>query len=129
MVIAIIGILASVVLALFSQPRANSRDARREADIKEIRNGLDLYANTTGFYPQCTTLAPINGNDCLSTKLREEQAMSAVPRDPQNIGNCNGDNQSFVYCYQSDQSGTTYELHYHLETNSIRSAGWQVISP
>lgn len=128
-VVAIIGMIASVVLVSFSEPRANSRDARREADMKEIRNGLNLYINDFGTYPLCS-LEAINGTaDCLSVALRDAGAMSAVPKDPKNIGDCDASAQSFVYCYESNDTGTSYALHYHLETNMTSSQGWHIINP
>ncbi|MBU1159826.1 type II secretion system GspH family protein [Patescibacteria group bacterium] len=42
-VIAIIGILASVVLASLNTARKKSRDARRIADLKQIQLALELY--------------------------------------------------------------------------------------
>lgn len=51
-VIAIIGMLSSVVLASLNSARMKSRDARRIADLAQIRNALELYFDTNGYYPQ-----------------------------------------------------------------------------
>lgn len=50
-VIAIIGVLASVVLASVNTARAKSRDARRRADLSQLRLALELYYNDNGAYP------------------------------------------------------------------------------
>ena len=50
-VIAIIGILSSVVLASLNNARRKSRDARRVADIGQLRLALELYFDTNRDYP------------------------------------------------------------------------------
>lgn len=50
-VIAIIGILASIILASVQSVRAKSRDLRRLADIKQITSALELYYSDKGVYP------------------------------------------------------------------------------
>lgn len=49
--IAIIGILASIVLASLNSARIKSRDARRISDIKQIQLALELYYNDYLEYP------------------------------------------------------------------------------
>jgi type II secretory pathway pseudopilin PulG len=51
-VIAIIGILASIVLVSLTSARAKSRDSKRLADIRNLSLALELYANDhNGLYP------------------------------------------------------------------------------
>lgn len=50
-VIAIIGILSSVVLASLSTARSKSRDARRIADISQIRTAMEIYYDAMSTYP------------------------------------------------------------------------------
>lgn len=50
-VIAIIGILSSVVLASLSAARSKSRDARRVADLDQIRSALEIYYDASTTYP------------------------------------------------------------------------------
>ncbi len=134
-VVAIIALIAAGLFVLFSGPRANSRDARREADMKQIQNALNLYTNRTGTYPICTTIGEINGSgDCLSAALINAQEMPAVPRDPIFSGSCAGlpgapSPQAFMYCYASNDTGTTYVLYYNLDTNTIRPPGWHSLNP
>ncbi len=54
-VIAIIGILSSVVLASLATSRAKARDAKRVADIDEVRKALELYYDSNGAYPPTNT--------------------------------------------------------------------------
>lgn len=61
-VIAIIGILSSVVLASLNSAREKSRDARRMADLQQIKLAAELYFDANSSYPTTadweTQLAP-----------------------------------------------------------------------
>lgn len=58
-VIAIIGILSSVVLASLNSARQKSRDARRVADVGQLRLALELYFDSIRDYPATLpSLAP-----------------------------------------------------------------------
>ncbi len=57
-VIAIIGILASIVMVSLSLARAKARDARRFSDMDNLQRALDLYYYQYGQYPGNTD------NDC-----------------------------------------------------------------
>ena len=50
-VIAIIGLIASLSVAAVNNAKQKSRDARRLSDIKQIQSGLDMYLRDKGFYP------------------------------------------------------------------------------
>lgn len=50
-VIAIIGILASFIIANMSESRAQARDAERLNDLKQIQVALELYYNRNKEYP------------------------------------------------------------------------------
>lgn len=50
-VVAIIGLLASVVLVGLGSFRARGRDARRIADLRETQNALELYYTKYQRYP------------------------------------------------------------------------------
>ncbi len=137
-VVAIIGILASVVVAMFSQPKADSRDARRESDMKQIQNALALYISTNGTYPDCQSPTVIDGSsDCLSAKLLDARAMPQVPMDPQGRGACPAIPpvaDGFGYCYISNPTGSDYAIYYHREDASGGAglsvgSGWYRINP
>jgi prepilin-type N-terminal cleavage/methylation domain-containing protein len=50
-VVAIIGLLASVVLIGLGTFRSTGRDARRVADLRQVQSALELYFAPCGFYP------------------------------------------------------------------------------
>ena len=84
-VVAIIAILTAITMAVLSDARAKSRDARRFEDIKQIQNALELYsADRSGLYPSGTSLAPlVTGN-----------YIQVLPTDPRGTG-------SYAYSYQA----------------------------
>lgn len=86
-VIVIIGILAGFSLTAFSSSRKTARDARRKADLEQIRAALEIYRADNGQYP------PLNGGTwCTqisnSTYPQVKNALegggyiSSVPQDP-----------------------------------------------
>src|SRR3954470_16727724 len=88
-VIAIIGLLASIVLASLNSARKKSRDARRIADLKQLQNALELYANDfSGNYPSnAVTVAAGGGavDDATANGLLAKLAptyIAAIPNDP-----------------------------------------------
>src|SRR3989344_6899357 len=54
-VIAIIGLLSSVVLASLNGARERARDARRLADMQQLRVALELYYSANNRYPNYST--------------------------------------------------------------------------
>jgi general secretion pathway protein G len=130
-VIAVIAMLISVVLTFWSDSKKKVRDSRREEDIKEIQNALNLYASNNHIYPVCSQIVINGSTDCLSQPLIAGEFMSGVPTDPLggSSGTC-GAEGNYVYCYTSDD-GFSYILEYALETDNVsgKSAGWQSASP
>lgn len=54
-VIIIIGILAALGAASYSNAQAKSRDSKRKADLQAIRQALELYFQTNDVYPPTVT--------------------------------------------------------------------------
>ena len=50
-VIAIIGILATLLLLQLGVARSTAKDAKRIADINQVRTALELYFDDNGQYP------------------------------------------------------------------------------
>ena len=74
-VIAIIGILASILLANARLVRQRSRDARRIVDIGEIQKALAVYFDANGSFPV--------GDDAVGLdQLQVGGFMPVVPIDP-----------------------------------------------
>jgi prepilin-type N-terminal cleavage/methylation domain-containing protein len=70
-VIAIIGILAAIVLVSMGGARAQARDARRQADIRQIVSAQEMYYGAKDHYLQSVGMP---------TDI--DEYMPAVPKDP-----------------------------------------------
>jgi type II secretion system protein G len=79
-VIAIIGILASIVLVSLSGAKASSRDAKRIADLKSIQIALQLYYNDNLKYPNSSISN--TGTPGNITKELVPIYLSTMPQDP-----------------------------------------------
>lgn len=99
-VIAIIGILSSVVLASLNNARRKSRDARRLADLQQIKLAAELYFDANGSeYPAAlSSLAP--------------EYIGTVPNDPLGA----------AYAYELASSTTDYCLGAVLEDEATASS-------
>ena len=89
-VIAIIGLLASIILVALSISRLRARDARRIADMKQVKLGFDLFLNEGSGYPPDSVWVDGQSIVCTSSFTR-------VPADP----------GSPVYAYTYSTSGST----------------------
>lgn len=98
-VIAIIGLLAGIIMVSLSNAKAKSRDARRQADIKNIQLALAVYYNENGMYPKniysTSGVAPSNG--------LAPTYLPSVPRDPNASAACIN---SGAGCYKYVAYGT-----------------------
>lgn len=97
-VIAIIGLLASIILVSLSTAQQKGRDARRIADLKEIETALELYYSDHNSYPVATT------------QTSAVTALTALV--PTYISNLTDDplGGSYHYVYLSTAGGTFYCL-------------------
>lgn len=106
-VVVIIGILATLTMVGLNVARGKSRDARRIADIRQIRAALDMFYLENGSYPEAITanqaLAGITGNTYISK-------VPAAFNKPD--GGCASD--TYVY---TRTSANAYELTYCLGNN------------
>ncbi len=115
-VIAIIGILATLLMTNFIGIRQRARDAQRKADVRQIQSALELYRADTGSYP------PAVGSNGLTTTCPTPQAfvnsgtgttyMAQVPCDPLGVSYYHSGN----YFYKQTTSG--YELGTCLENTA-----------
>jgi uncharacterized protein (TIGR02145 family) len=94
-VIAIIGLLATLSIISLSRARANSRDTQRLASVKQIQTALELYFDNVGSYPATLTA----GSAILSTTSAVTTTyMTVVPTAPTPAdGSCTATNNAFVY--------------------------------
>ncbi len=76
-VIAIIGILASIIMASYGSIQAKSRDTRRKSDLDAIKKALEAAKqDSTGayYYPNCDS-----GSGCLLENTNTNQDLSPSP--------------------------------------------------
>ncbi len=127
-VIAVIGILSSVISANFNITRKKARDAKRISEIRQIQTALALYYDTYGQYPasgQCGALTPNNGwsnsVECLSggrwLKDATTDLSAFIASDPIDPINQNNWTRGAYYYYSRWYGGDKqwYMLIYSLE--------------
>lgn len=52
-VISIISVLTSIILISMNTARSKANDAKRVSDMQQIKNAVELYFDTNGYYPLC----------------------------------------------------------------------------
>lgn len=102
-VIAIIGILATLLLLQLGVARQRARDAKRIADVNQVRTASELYFDDAGQYPQQATYNGLSG-------VLVPKYMTQLPLDPLNVGN---------YAYNYAFNGLT---RYHIWAELEQSA-------
>ncbi len=60
-VMAIMGILATLLVGGFQTAQFRGRDAQRKSDLKQLANSLELFYNDYGFYPSADAGGKILG--------------------------------------------------------------------
>ena len=111
-VIAIIGVLATLLMVNFVGVRERARDAQRKSDLRQIQSALELYRADQGVYP---VSGSGNGNfpiTCGNPLVSTDGAityMTKIPCDPFGADYYNTGN----YFYQS--GGSTYNIQACLE--------------
>lgn len=102
-VIGIIALLATVGMASYRSANMRSRDARRQADLEQVRAALEMYRTDEGTYPTEANFGAMVG--VLGTNY-----LATTPSDPLagHLG----------YEYMPIGSGTGYEMGADLENSS-----------
>jgi len=82
--LAIIGFLVSIVLvSLGPRPQLKAKDAKRQTDIKEIMNAMELAYDDDGQYPNITTVSDTDDritNTSIASGVKTY--LSPFPKDP-----------------------------------------------
>lgn len=122
-VIAIIGVIASVIIASLDAARARSRDATRIAQLKEVEKALEHYYSDRGTYP--TTGGNWRGTTagCYTYASTLESALvpnyiSVIPKDPRPQ-----QNGYPLGCYIYRSNGTDYMFLAHQTIESFDPDG------
>ena len=89
-VIAIIGILSAIGIVVYQAVNRNSRDAKRQADLKFIQEALEQYHADQFFYPSAILFGGTNSiTNCTGNPASpctvSKTYLNQVPSDP--IGN------------------------------------------
>ncbi len=109
-VVAIIGILASIILVGLGSFRARGRDARRISDLRQTQNGLELYYTKYQKYPA------VSGGDVWQSLknalINAGIGITAVPTDPLSP------DPNHPYSYAATQDLQNYVLKTILEDSS-----------
>lgn len=119
----IIGLLAGAGAVSYSSLVKSSRDARRKADLEQIRAALEMYRSSNNTYPSTSSAwwgacsgygsKPDTGATGYVPNLAP-QYIPKLPHDPKegiSNGGCGGGGGASCYLYKSD--GTDFKLLAH----------------
>ncbi|MBX4191351.1 MAG: type II secretion system protein GspG [Candidatus Doudnabacteria bacterium] len=108
-------------------PRAQSRDARRLADMRQMMTGLELFYNDNGRYPTATNGEPTPADGVKDAQFRTY--IAETPRAPTPAdGSCTEAQNK--YTYSQLQNGASYKLNFCIgESAGGYSAGTHTASP
>lgn len=114
-VIAIIGLLATLSTISFGEAQKKARDSRRLSDMAQIRKALELYKNEYGYYPANTDndasgwdvgyLKNGGDTDPFIEPLKTSGIMPIVGRDP--IGSATNTSPYYNYRYYRYAAGSS----------------------
>lgn len=107
-VIAIIGLLATLAIVSLTSAQQKARDAKRIADIKQLQNAVELYYSENAAYP--------DSNDAANDTWAEFAAtltsyLTNMPQDPTNSG-------TDAYVYGTNTANNEYFLGAELEADN-----------
>lgn len=125
MVVAIIGVLVTMVMGSLNSARSKARDAQRERDVQTIKNALEIYHLDNGYYPSTSW----TGSHTSKWADLETMLETSLPKDPLNTSSLTNQDAAkipgnYVYSYYGTSAPTTgcsgqaYMLVYNKE-NSI----------
>lgn len=106
-VVAIIGLMASVVLALLTGVQKDARDKRRIDDLTQIQKALELYYTDHQYYPKESAGANGDVSTNITFMTMMQTYLKGIPRDPTGLAD-----PTFYYYYdgKANCGGTDYAL-------------------
>jgi len=129
-VISIIGILTSITVVSLNDARFKARDAKRKADLAQLRVALALYYDNNLEYPKCGDINKDYDDfgatsDCYNNTLESalvsqtKPYMASLPKDPKNV-------DLYIYRYVSDgnEFAVAYETEDSRDGSPILVRGW-----
>ncbi len=102
-VIAIIGVLATLLMANFIGVRQRARDAQRKSDLRQVQAALEIWRSDKGSYPVAGSEYPGSCGTGVSLISGGTTYMANIPCDP----------SGGAYVYSG--GGTSYTLYACLE--------------
>ena len=123
-VIAIIGLLSTISIIALNDARLRARDARRKADLKQIRLALEMYYDANGLYPPAGVCA--YGSNCYIYSTSGASwfpalapYLSKAPLDPKNNAGGPWHTGNFSYSYGNVRAdGQGFDLVGQLENHN-----------
>jgi general secretion pathway protein G len=115
-VVAIIGILATLLMANFVGVRQRARDAQRKSDIRQIQAALEIFRSDSGNYPLSTGAG--NGKLPATTSCKTSLKSADGNSTYMKIVPCDPNGGSYIY----SSGGTNYILYACLENVSDSQA-------
>nr|MCU0680529.1 prepilin-type N-terminal cleavage/methylation domain-containing protein [Planctomycetota bacterium] len=116
-VIAIIAIIATLSVLALQSAREKARDAKRIADIKQLKTALELYYNDANGYPPASAF--VAGETLSYTDPQSGQVKTYINNIPSAPipadGDCTLQNNSYAY---DSSNPSTYTLNYCLGNNN-----------
>lgn len=103
-VVAIIGILASIIFVAVGNVRAKARDTQRITDMRALQTALEFYKNRFGEYPQTTVVSDCYGQTSFKEELEvlvTAGYISEIPNEP-----FFPTNENFSMCYYYESPST-----------------------
>ncbi|MEI7452441.1 MAG: type II secretion system protein [Candidatus Falkowbacteria bacterium] len=101
-VIAIIGILATIAVISLQNARVKSRDARRLSDVDQMQTALTLYYRDKGKYPAISDFVA-GGSLIATTSAGTVTYMALIPTAPTPAdGTCSNSDNAYHYSPSSD---------------------------
>lgn len=132
-VIAIIGLLASVVMASLNDVRSKARDTARIQTLRQIETALYSYYSNNGFYPKimhglgvesvCGSQTE-NWGHCDRLKTLTDALAPYISLDPEKLSSFTNGVYYFSYASQSDDNWQSYGMMFNLENGQPNDGGY-----
>lgn len=121
--ITMISLLTIVVMVNMKPSLAKSRDAKRIERVQDLQKALSLSFISNKSYPVFQEEIVLSSSDPLNETLIGNESISTPISDPRtgNTSLCGFGNTCNMY-YKSNQSGTSYQIRFCLETDAVQGS-------